>query len=410
MPTGSPQTGVFNTSQLTQDLAKKSFAAMITRLMPNGTAPLFGLTALLKEETAYQFEHGYFSKTMIFPSFQVSAAGQLIGDTLFTGLTATAAANILPGMMLRVDTTGENVLVISVPAPNQIQVQRAIGTVVSVAIAGSVNLWMVGNAFEESSLRPQSMVIVPSRITNYTQIYRNTWALSKTLGATLNIAGSGNIAESRQDCAAFHAADVEKSFFFGQKFLGSRNGQPFHTMDGLISIVTANASGNVTTLGATTNWTQLEAALDPAFNQMTDPKVPNMRVLFVGGTARRVIHTICRLNSTYFIQGNTTEWGLQFDTIKTPRGTFNIVEHPLFNAFGATATWAKMAIGVDLATFNCAYLQGRKTENAEFNQGGQQVDNGIDAVGGTLTTELTCLVKNPAANIVVFNFTAGAAG
>lgn len=410
MPTGTPVQGIYNSSQITQDLAKKSFAAMITRLMPNGTAPLFGLTAMLKEETAYQFEHGYFSKTMVFPSFQVSGAGQTNVETTFTGLTATATQNILPGMMLRVDTTGENVLVISVLSPTQILVQRAVGTVVAAAIGASVNLWMVGNAFEEASLRPQSMIIVPSRITNYTQIFRNTWALSKTTGATLNIAGSGNIAESRQDCAAFHAADIEKALFFGQKFLGSRNGQPFHTMDGLISIVTANASGNITTLGATTNWTQLEAALDPAFNQMTDPKVPNMRVLFVGGTARRVIHAICRLNSTYFIQGQTTEWGLQFDTIKTPRGTFNIIEHPLFNAFGATTTWAKMAIGVDLSTFSLAYLQGRKTDNAEFNVSGQQVDNGIDAVGGTLTTEPTCLVKNPAANVILFNFTAGAVG
>jgi hypothetical protein len=181
-------------------------------------------------------------------------------------------------------------------------------------------------------------------------------------------------------------------------------------MDGLISVVTANAPGNVTPLGGTTNWTQLEAALDPAFNQMTDPKVPNMRVFFVGGTARRVIHAICRLNSTYFIQGSETSWGLQFDTLKTPRGTFNIVEHPLFNAYGAASTWARMGIGVDLSTFCAAYLQGRKTENAEFNASGQQVDNGIDAQGGTLTTELTCLVKNPAANVILTNFTAGAVG
>jgi len=400
-------TGVFNTSQITQDLAQKSFAAMITRLMPNGTAPLFGLTALLKEETAYQFEHGYFSKTMIFPSMVMGGGGAAIGDTV---LDVVSTANVLPGMIMRVDTTNENVLVTSVNSTTQVSVQRAVGTVAAVAIGAAVNLWMVGNAFEEASLRPQSMVIVPNRITNYTQIFRNTWALSKTNSATATIAGAGNTAESRQDCAAFHAADIEKALFFGQKFLGSRNGQPFHTMDGLISVITQNAAGNITTLGATTTWTQLEAALDPAFNQMTDPKVPNMRAFFVGGTARRVIHAICRLNSTYFIQGNETEWGLQFDTIKTPRGTFNIIEHPLFNAFGATSTWAKMGIGVDLATFNMAYLQGRKTENAEFNQSGQQVDNGIDAIGGTLTTETTCLVKNPAANVILYNFTAGAVG
>lgn len=399
-------TGVFNTGQITQDLAKKSFAAMITRLMPNGTAPLFGLTALLKEETAYQFEHGYFSKTMIFPSLQLDGA-IAAGDTT---LQVDSTANVLPGMIMRVDSTNENVLVVSINSSTSVNVQRAVGTIAAAAAADNVQLWMVGNAFEEASLRPQSMVIVPARITNYTQIFRNTWALSKTNSNTSTIAGSGNTAESRQDCAAFHAADIEKALFFGQKFLGSRNGQPFHTMDGLVSVVTANAPGNVTTLGATTNWTQLEAALDPAFNQMTDPKVPNMRVLFLGGPARRVIHNICRTNSTYFIQGTETTWGLQFDTIKTPRGTFNLVEHPLFNAFGPTSTWAKMAIGVDLATFNMAYLQGRRTENAEFNQAGQQVDNGIDAIGGTLTTELTNLVRNPAANVILYNFTASAVG
>ena len=38
------------------------------------------------------------------------------------------------------------------------------------------------------------------------------------------------------------------------------------------------------------------------------------------------------------------------------------------------------------------------------------VDNGIDAVGGTLTTELTCVVKNPPANAIITNLTAAAAG
>jgi hypothetical protein len=182
-------------------------------------------------------------------------------------------------------------------------------------------------------------------------------------------------------------------------------------MDGLLNILATSASGNITTLGATTTWTQLEAALDPAFQVTTDPKNPNMRAAFVGGIARRVIHAICRLNSTYYIQGQTTEWGLQFDTIKTPRGVFNLIEHPLLNAYGSTSTWAKMMIGVDLASFGLAYMQGRKTKNAEFNgQGTPAVDNGVDAVGGTLTTELTCLVKNPAANVQLLNFTAGAVG
>jgi len=398
--------GVFNTAVIPQDLAKKSFSAMITRLMPNGSAPMVGLTALLKEETAYQIEHGFFSKTMIFPSM-VTVGITAVGDTV---INVVSTNNILPGMLMRSDTTNENILVVSVNSLTQVGVQRAVGSVTPASIAAAVNLWMVGNAYEESSLRPASLIIVPARVTNYTQIFRNTWAVSETTRATMLIVGDTAIAESRQDCAAFHAVDIEKAFFFGQRFFGTRNNQPFHTMDGLINSVTQFFPANVTTLGATTNYTQLEAALDPVFNQVTDPKSIGERLLVVGGVARRVLHQIFRLNGTYFIEDGQTSWGLQFDSFKIPRGRFTILEHPLFNAYGQAASWARLGIAVDLTTFNCAYMVGRKTTNREFNVEGTSVDNGVDAVGGTLTSELTCLVKNPAANAVLNNFTAGLLG
>src|SRR5258708_1118489 len=148
--------GLFNSALFTQDLVKKSFAGMITRLMPNGAAPLFGMTAMLDTDTALQTEHGFFTKTMVFPSFQVTAAGQLSTDTLFTGANT---ANMLPGMILRVDTTGENVIVNSVLGPTQMSVQRGVGTIAAAAIGASVNLWMVGNAFEEGWLRPTALAI-----------------------------------------------------------------------------------------------------------------------------------------------------------------------------------------------------------------------------------------------------------
>jgi hypothetical protein len=348
---------------------------------------------------------------MVFPSFQVTASGQLSTDTVFTGANTS---NMLPGMILRVDTTGENVIVNSVLSTTQISVQRSLGTIGAAAIGASVSLFMIGNAYEEGSLRPTALAINPVRITNYTQIFRNTWALADSVRATQMIAGDTNVAENRQDCAAFHAADIEKALFWGQKYIGSRNGQSFHTMDGLINIVTANAASNVTTLGGTTNYTQLEAALDPCFNVATNPQVANERVLFVGGTAHRILNNIGRLNGTYFISDGQTSYGLQFGSLKIARGMFRIIEHPLFNAFGPTSTWAKMAVAVDLTTFNLAYLGDRKTQNREFNIDGdadsEATDNGIDAVGGTLTTEVTCLVKNPPANAVLFNFTAAAVG
>jgi len=287
-------------------------------------------------------------------------------------------------------------------------VVRGVGSTAAAAIGNTVNLYTVGNAFEEASTRPSAVSIVADRYVNYTQIFRNSWAVSKTVAAIPQIAGAGFVSESKQDCAALHAMAIEKSLFFGQKFMGTSKGQPLHTQEGIIARVTAAAAGNVTTLGATTNWTQLEAALDPTLQTVTDPKGGNIRTVFVGGTARRVIHNIARLNSTYQITTAETSWGLQLDTLRTPRGTFEMIEHPLFNAYGSASTWAKMAVVCDLNAFSLAYL--RKTSDAGYNASGAMVDSGIDAEGGTLTTELTSVIKNPAAFGILYGFTAAAAG
>lgn len=397
--------GLLSSAALPNDLAAKSYAAMITRLMPNGQAPLFGLTALLKDEVALNIEHGYYTKTMIFPFVQLDGA---IADGVTTSFTVDDVNNIVVGDLLRADTTGEIVLVTAIPDATHITVQRAVGTVAGAAIGNNVQLYTVGNAFEQGSVRPNAVSIIATRYQNYTQIFRNSWAVTKTLAAMPMIAGDGMVAESRQDCASLHALAIEKSLFFGQKFQGTRNGQPFQTMEGIVARITTTVPTNIVTLGATTNWTQFEAALDPTLNTVTDPKSGNIRTMFVGGVARRVIHNIARLNSTYQITAAETSWGLQIDTIRTPRGVFEMIEHPLFNAYGNSATWAKMAVIVDLNAFSIAYL--RKTENTEYNAKGAEVDNGIDAQGGTLTTELTCLIKNPQAFAVLYNFTAAAAG
>lgn len=404
--------GILNSALLTQDLAKKSFAAMITRLMPNGNAPLFGLTSMLTSETALQTEHGFFTKTMIFPQLTIGAGGQLATDNVFT---VTNTNNILPNMLMQVFSTGENILINSILSGTQVSVQRAVGQTAAQAIAAGVNLYQIGSAFEEASLRPNALSINPVRITNLTQIFRNTWAISDSVRATQVIAGDTNIAENRQDCSAFHAADIEKNIFFGQKYSGSRNGQPFHTMDGIISIVgniayypSYYSTPNVTVAGGSTNYTQFEAAFDPAFNQATDPKVANERIMFVGGSAKKVLNNIGRLNGTYYMVDGQTQWGLQFTTFKIARGTFRTVEHPLFNS---NADWSKYALAVDMSSFNLAYLGDRKTQVKEFNMNGTDAaDNGIDAVGGTLTTELTTEIKNPPAFGVMTNLTAAAVG
>lgn len=408
-------TGIFSTAAglTAANLVKPSFASAITRLMPNGEAPLFGMTSRLQADVAVQYEHGFFTKTMLFP--QVTTA---IGITLSTDTTINVVNtnNMLPGMLLRVNTGSfENIIVNAVLSVTQVQVTRGVGTVAAANIPITTDLYQIGSAYEEGSLRPNALNIVPVRITNYTQIFRNTWAVTDSMRATMMIAGDTNVAESKTDCMAFHAVDIEKALFFGQRFLGTRNGMPFRTMDGLINIVgtlayypATYAAVNVSTAGGTTNYTQLEGFLDIVFNQTTDAKTGNERVLFVGGVAKKVLTKIGRLMGTYQVLPQQTTYGMRYQEFEISRGKFSMVEHPLFNSNPA---YGKMAVAVDLSTFRLAYLGDRKTMYKAFNtpdDSEDAADNGIDAQGGTLTTEVTAVVKNPPANAVIYNLTDGA--
>lgn len=406
--------GMINSSILngTQDYVEKSFAAQILRLMPNGTAPLFALTSMLKEETALSFEHGYFTKSMVFPEMVLN--GNI--DNSQGIITVDSTANVIPGatfLVLDANSNFEQIIVNNVLSDTQVSVQRGVGTTAYAARDNTV-LVQIGNAQEEGSTRPQALQIAPVRITNLTQIFRNSWSLTRTAEALAVIAGDAPAAENKMDCATQHSTAIEQSLIFGKKYSGTRNGQPFRRMDGFVSIVSNAAyypayapTPNVHTAGATTNWTQFEAMLESTLNQATDPKGGTSRLIVAGKTAYSVINNIGRLNNAYTLGSERSSFGQRFTNFVSARGSFDMIEHPLLNT---NSVFAKMALVVDMSTFGVAYLTGGKTFHTGYNAKGEQVESGIDATGGTLTTELTCLIKNPPANAVIYNLTAAAAG
>lgn len=407
----STTSGIFNTGNFTQDLDAKSFASLITRLMPNGTAPLFTITERIRSGTAVNVEHGFFTKTHVFPHFTLAADI----NSSATTLTVETTANLIPGQIHRFEETGENVLINQVISGTEVSVVRGVGGGAAAITIATDNprAYQVGTAFEEASLRPNALAINPVRVTNLTQIFRNTWAISGTAEQVKVIAGDTTVSENKADAAKLHATDIESAAIFGKKSQGVRNGQPFRTMDGLINIIgniayypPSYTNPNIyTALTSGTNANMLEDMLDPSFDQTTDPAVGNSRLLFVGGHALRVINQIAMLNGDYSLVDGQTNWGLRFKTLTFARGTFEIIEHPLFNS---NPDWKKMALSLDISTINFAYLGNRRTIDAKWNgnpNGGTPVDHGIDAQGGTLTTELTLEVKNPPANAVVYNLT-----
>lgn len=393
--------GVFNTSMNPAELNMRSFSASLLRLFPNGSAPLFALSSQTGKSKAKASTHGYFSKTMTFIN-TTSTAGDLVGATT---LTIGSNVGMTVGMVLHNPRTRENMLVTNIPAgTTTVAVTRAFGRVAAAVINAADTLMQIGTAFAENSTRPTARQLATTYIPNFTQIFRNAWALSDTARASLSEQGYSNIAESRKDCAMFHSTDAEAAIIWGQPKMDTTGTQPIHATQGVIDAMEQYAPGNTNTAAATTTFAQLISLLEPAFQFSTDMSNAKTRVLFGDGQAIKVINDIGRASGQVYITQNENSFGMNFTKFKFYKGEVNIIEHPLMNGLGLAGT----ALVMDMPALKLAYLDGRDTKAEEYGAGGKIVENGTDGVGGSLTSEFAVELVNPYSCALIEGLTAAA--
>ena len=393
--------GIFNTSNVSPQQAAKSFSAMICKKFPSGQATLFALTSKLARTKAIHHRHIFASMDMVFPQAEFTCSLPAASPGSVTQMQVVDARLLIPNQILQI-FNGEQMQILSVPNEKTIVVMRGIGSTLPSARPAGTIAYQIGNAHEESSLRPQALSLNSYEMDNITQIFRNTWALSGTMEAESVMYGEHPKSKNKKDAAMMHAVDIEKSLWFGERYDGVKNGQPFRLMDGFFAFMRKYAPQNISIAGQQTSYDMLEEMLDPAFDIQTDKTSANDRVLMVGQVARKVINKIGRYSGQINIENGQTSFGLQFDRFKTSRGNFVMLEHPLWNT---NPDWARMAVALDLSSLQIAYMNGRDTTHRTFNESvngdGMDVDNGIDAKGGTFLTEATVEFCAPEANAAI---------
>ena len=395
------QSGVFNASTGNPaELNARSFAGTILRRFPNGSAPIFGLTSMSGRSRAKSATHGYFSKTMLFVTL-VSAAALVGATTLVVGSTVGVTA----GMVLHNPRTQENVRVTAVVNATDLTITRAFGRVAAAAINLSDAWIQVGTAFEEGSNRPTARRMSTVYVANYTQIFRNAWALTDTARASVAEMGYSNIAESRQDCMSFHSVDIESALIWGQAKMDTTGATPIHSTQGILDAIEQYAPANSNTAAATTSYSQLVTLVEPAFTSSANVGNPKGRVLVGDNTAIKVITDIGRKSGQVQIMQNETQFGMKYTSFSMYQGTLDLVIHPLLNGLDREG----MALILDMPAIKLAYMDGRDTKPEDYNTGGKIVESGVDAVGGSLTTELAVELINPYACAVIYGLTAGVA-
>lgn len=395
--------GVFNVTKNPSELNARSFAATILRRFPNGSAPLFGMTSMTGKARAKDVTHGYFTKTMVF-SRVVTSAAYAAGETT---LSVVSTTGIVPGMVLHNATTGENLRVLTVPSATSITVTRAFGRIALANIASGATLVVVGNAHAQGSARPTPRSIQAVYVSNFTQIFRNAWALTDTARSSYAEMGYSNIAENKQDCSTFHSTDIEAALFFGQAKMDTSGTQPIHATQGIIDAVTQHASANVNTAASTTTYDELVGYVEGAFQYSTSLGESKTRALFGDSQAIKVLNAIGKkyVGDVTVTQAENS-FGMVFNKFRFYKGEIMMIEHPMFNGLNVQPG---LAVIVDLPAIKMAYMDGRDAKIENYGVGGTNSDgSGIDSQGGSLTSEFALELINPASCAVIRGLTAAA--
>lgn len=373
--------GIFASNQGIVGDRVGDFASAILQIDPTGSALMLALSSGMGKAPANDTVFNWFE--------DVHQSGRL---TLTSGGTGTSlgvsdGSGVIPNQVYLVEDTGEYVLT-SAAAGNTVTVIRGIGGTAVTSISNGMHLQLIGNAHPEASAMPVAVTQQGHPRLNYTQIFRNAWAVSGTATAVKFRTGN-KVAKNKRDCSLYHAEDMERSMMWGVKHITTMDGKPFRMTDGIKAQITqyggvvqaANsaAPGGSATAGQLSqtdfaNWLRL------IFRTNVKGQ-PNERIAIGGDMALVVLNQMALIDSSYQIEAGETKLGIMVTTFMTPFGRLKIMTHPLMNE---NPLWQKELYALHPGAIRRRML--RETFEEGYDANGRRID-GRDADQGVITTE-----------------------
>lgn len=303
-----------------------------------------------------------------------AASAQAAGDAAVdvSGAGSSSAYIFTVGDVIRNARTGENMLVTAITDTDTLAISRAFGTTSAAAIVVGDGLFIVGNVSEENSGARNANTTRSAQLTNYTQIFKTTIALSGTEKAS-KLYGGDDLPYLRAKKGTEHALDIERAFWFGEKKLDTTGtqGHPRRATGGILEFI---ESGNsyIQNQGGALTAPDLNSFLREGFTYGN-----NTKVLFAGGVVLQAINEIARGQIQTKVGDST--YGIKISEWQTAFGTVNIVHNPLF-----VQEYAGYAFLLDMDSFRYRYMEGRDTKlmtNVQANDTDGEVDQYITEAG-----------------------------
>lgn len=343
--------GLRSTNSPATDERPKSWREGIAYLEPNGAgkAPFTALTTKMRTEAVDDPEFNWWTKVMPSRRLQLNLdlATNASSLTVFSGAALAAAGvyadgaySVKPGDLLMFEQTKEIVRVVTVASDTSISsiaIMKGSDYPTNTALtaidhdADGVNpfIKVIGSAYAEGTRSPDPVSFNPVKKYNYTQIFKNSLALTNTAIAT-RLRTKEAVAEARREALLMHSQDMEMAWWFGERLETVSGGLPLRTTQGFFNMVPASQKINAAAgdyAGGMT-WSLFEELLYRAFLWGSTEKIA-----WVGMGAMMAINRVVRLAGGNHIQfqPQTKEYGFNVSRLTTPFGTLVLWNHPLFN-------------------------------------------------------------------------------
>lgn len=399
--------GLRGTGDWGTDERPKNFRERILFLDPNSDSPVFALTGKAGKYSVDDPQYFWWCETNNIVRFQI-ATGNGMSSTDVVMATTTpdpTAANLgipygspvhlKPGDVLLVEPatlstyTPEFCMVTQVIDPSHVQVLRAMAGTTAAAIPAGTNILLVNSAYAEGTNAPLAVSRNPVKFTNYCQIFKDTYELTKTADRTRARTGDAWTNDKKRKMFD-HARAIEHTLLYqytAQETTGP-NGKPLRFTAGLRNFI-PTTNTRAFTAACTTD--DILTALEPIW-AFTLPGTGDTRIGFTGNIGLLEMGKIIRNDDSVMMQigEKVTLWGIDFRELIVPWGRLLLKGHPLLSR---STLFRKSLYILDFSALKWAPLNGRDTKpyddvqlpDEDIRRGYVMTEGGWFVDGGGLT-------------------------
>jgi hypothetical protein len=252
------------------------------------------------------------------------------------------------------------------------------GIAVTVA-TDNPNLMMVGSVYEEGVDVPRNVRYRPSKIYNYTEIFRDSLQATRTAMNT-RLRTVDEVRDAKTQTLLYHSIGMEQAFIFGKRYeAAGSGGNPERMTGGIVSFIDPN--NIVDQAGAAVDFEQMEDWMLEMFRWGSTEKVG-----FLGNRALLMIQRMARLNASLEITPATKEFGMDVRRLFGPSGTLVLKTHPLFNQ-NTSVVGTYLSLDTWMLVLDMQNLTYRPLRNSDTQYLPDRQGNGIDGLQSEYLTE-----------------------